>query len=1072
MPSAAETYFSALSALDQSPNAAEPEAQLTRPVADFLEQFCAEASFGALLLQREAQLVGVRPDFAALIEGRPCGWVELKAPGHSVDGPTWRGRERTQWARLSELDSLLVTNGDTVRLYRLGEQVGEDVSLPSNGAAGWDRAPLETLMQMFLVMRPPVIQTVHQLAERLAPVAKLLRERVLAGLDVDPPRPLIVQAKAAWAANVHEGVSDQVFASDLAQVVSYSLAIAALGGAADSNADGFVSLSEARQTLRSSNAVLAASLGPVLEIAGLADELASEIGAIERLVSSLNPSAVAASQDPRGEPWLWFYEDFLAAYDPAARERAGVYYTPTAIVQMQVRHMSHVLIEKLGKRLGFADRNVVTLDPATGSGTYPLAVLDMAAATATAARGAAGPRQVIRHLVENVLAFEILPGPYAVAHLRIGRRLAELDHSLVPPGNVRVYLTDTLDDPNTVPAQLPLWGDVQVLAEERERARTVKHDQPVTAILGNPPYERGTRRDGGWLVNAPGRRALFADVLEPAQAAGIIFSEQASLYNQYVYFWRWAFWKAFEQDPNRSAAVSFITASSWINNPVFVGLRELALKHADEIWITDLGGEGRGTNVEDNVFDIQTPVAIVTMYRRGAPSGTTAKVSYTRIEGTRAEKLNALGVLPPPDVDGALWQSHLPTAALGFIPPRPRDTWDTYPRLIDLFPWQTPGVKVNRTWPFAPDRGVLRQRWNQLLADPAADERAKKFAAGASGRTIHTQVTGLTKLSELPVGAPPRKIKRYSFRSFDRQWIIEDPRLINLERPALWASLSDAQIYLSTMVRNPLGDGPGATVATSPPDLHHFRGSYGGKDVIPLYRDSSALIPNVTAGLLERLPSVDGAQATVEDLLGYVFGILGNPNYVSRFASELREPGPRVPITKDPELFAAVRDAGHRLLWLQTFGERFRTDSRTADLPSIESLGWTEPVSRLPRDEEIVFDADLREVRIADGVLGGVSQEAWEFTVSGWPVIRRWIEARSALGRGFARTRPQPLDETRPTVWLDEWNDELLEVVTAITATLHDQDRLNELLDEVIRSEIIAPDDLPVPTRAERSDPR
>src|SRR5699024_8748301 len=89
--------------------ATEPEAQLTVPIHDFLTAVATEAGLGELTLLREAQLRGVRPDFAALLDGRPCGWVELKAPGRSVDGETWRGREKKQWAELSELDALIVS---------------------------------------------------------------------------------------------------------------------------------------------------------------------------------------------------------------------------------------------------------------------------------------------------------------------------------------------------------------------------------------------------------------------------------------------------------------------------------------------------------------------------------------------------------------------------------------------------------------------------------------------------------------------------------------------------------------------------------------------------------------------------------------------------------------------------------------------------------------------------------------------------------------------------------------------------------------------------------------------------
>jgi hypothetical protein len=38
---------------------------------------------------------------------------------------------------------------------------------------------------------------------------------------------------------------------------------------------------------------------------------------------------------------------------------------------------------------------------------------------------------------------------------------------------------------------------------------------------------------------------------------------------------------------------------------------------------------------------------------------------------------------------------------------------------------------------------------------------------------------------------------RYGFRSFDRQWIISDIRLINQANPELWRVRSDKQVYLT-----------------------------------------------------------------------------------------------------------------------------------------------------------------------------------------------------------------------------------------------------------------------------------
>jgi len=56
--------------------------------------------------------------------------------------------------------------------------------------------------------------------------------------------------------------------------------------------------------------------------------------------------------------------------------------------------------------------------------------------------------------------------------------------------------------------------------------------------------------------------------------------------------------------------VSFISASSYLAGPAFVGMRERLRRECDEIWVIDLGGEGRGPRRDENVFDIQLPVAI------------------------------------------------------------------------------------------------------------------------------------------------------------------------------------------------------------------------------------------------------------------------------------------------------------------------------------------------------------------------------------------------------------------------------------------------------------------------------
>lgn len=1078
----AQDYCTALFDTQLSGVAAEPEAALTVPLSNFLTAVCEAAGMGRLHLIREAQLRGVRPDFAALHDGRACGWIELKAPGHSIHGETWRGREAKQWKELAELDALIVTNGEEAALYRSGEPVAEALLPFSQGAASeWDSGPLLNLLQHFFVTRPAPIKRAAELSRRLAPMARLLRDRIRVGLEPGTAREPIHTAKQAWASSIHDKVTDNQFADDLAQVVSYSMAIVALRGAGDRNQDGYLSLIEARDSLRGPNAMLAATLGPVLETRGLLEELAPEIGAIERLASAVDSAAVARAKDPRGEPWLWFYEDFLTSYDPQARQQSGVYYTPIDVVDCQVRLVEHILTDKLSKPLGFGARDVVTLDPAVGSGTYPLTVLDQAGATAEAQRGPAGPAQVARNLAENLIAFEYLPGPYSVAHLRIGQRLAEMGGALLPRQAVRVYLTDTLDDPNTSVPTLGLWGDSAVLAEERDRAAKIKHDQPVTVVIGNPPYERRNRASGGgWVVHAEPRATeglpLFDGLLQAARSRGVIFSAQASLYNDYVYFWRWALWKAFEQDTTRPAVVSFITASSWLTGPAFVGLRELVQSLADEVWIVDLGGEGRGALKEENVFAIDTPVAIVTLYRSGKKRAQQrpATVHYRRIIGTTAQKLTSLQAVAAPAEDDTAWTRVERPVGDPLIPQEQAAAWTAMPRLTDLFPWQQPGAMFNRAWPIAPSPEILKRRWRELLAAPDNTERAQRFVTGNSGRNIHTQVQGLPPLSTLPVDAAHRPIARYGYRSFDRQWTFDDPRLAKTESPSLWRSRSSRQVFLSTMTTSPLGEGPALTVTTAPPDKHHFSGR-GGKDVIPLYRDGAAQHPNLPAGLLEVMEETYGRVVSPEDVAAYVYALLAHPGYQAMFTEDLATPGPRVPLTADPVLFNEAVELGSRLLWLHTFRERFIAGHSAEHWPRTAGLGWATPVKTLPASlEEVSYDRATGTLTIGDGAITGVRENVWDYEVSGWKVIRQWIGSRThkGVGRASQAKTAQPLDLIRPTMWEDDWNDELIDLLRVLTTTLDLAPEQADLLQRIVDSPMVPLESLPVPTDLERAVPK
>ncbi len=202
------------------------------------------------------------------------------------------------------------------------------------------------------------------------------------------------------------------------------------------------------------------------------------------------------------------------------------------------------------------------------------------------------------------------------------------------------------------------------------------------------------------------------------------------MYNDYVYFWRWALWKVFEQGQNEGI-VCFITAASYLRGPGFVGMREHMRRTLDELWILDLEGDSLGARKTANVFNIQTPVAVALGVRYGEPNpDEPAKVHYAKLTGTREGKLEQLGNIER--LADVTWQDCFSGWQNPFLPESEADYY-SWPLLTDVFPMQVSGVKVGRTWPVAATRDVLSARW-RVLATSDSSSRATLFKDSPTGK--------------------------------------------------------------------------------------------------------------------------------------------------------------------------------------------------------------------------------------------------------------------------------------------------------------------------------------------------
>ena len=388
---ALQTLASTVTAKMAQMTTGSPEDQLRAPFETFMAA-AAQALGWNVVCTGETPLpdrLG-RPDYAVHLNQLLAGYAEIKAPGVGATASRFKGHNRDQFKRFSAIPNILYTDGNEWALYRDGKTVDRVVRLSGDVAADGSKAAtpqdahaVERLLRDFLSWQPfvPTDRTgeidLKGFAALLAPLCRMLRDGVTDALK-RPVSPL-VQLAQDWRQLLFPDASDDQFADAYAQTVTFALLL----GRSEDTADTFT-LESAEAALAAQHNLLARALQVLTDPNARADIAASSICCCA--VIAVVPPAVLTA--PGDDPWLYFYEDFLGVYDPKLRKDAGVYYTPVEVVRAQVRLVDDLLVHRLGKPLGFADPDVVTLDPAVGTGTYLLGVIEHALGRVEAEQGA------------------------------------------------------------------------------------------------------------------------------------------------------------------------------------------------------------------------------------------------------------------------------------------------------------------------------------------------------------------------------------------------------------------------------------------------------------------------------------------------------------------------------------------------------------------------------------------------------------------------------------------------------------------------------------------------------------
>ena len=501
-------------------------------------------------------------------------------------------------------------------------------------------------------------------------------------------------------------------------------------------------------------------------------------------------------------------------------------------------------------------------------------------------------------------------------------------------------------------------------------------------------------------------------------------------------------------------------------------MREYIRRNTSRGWIINLTPEGKQPPSKNAVFNIETPVAIALFLRDEANDPETpSDIRYVDLHGTKDEKFDALAQLtlddPRFEPVNTEWSKSFSL--------KPSEMWRPLPTLEDLFVWPSPGVKPNKKWVYSPSLVTLENRWSEAVLETDRDKKRSLFRETESTK-IDKQETPLpgndteqnTRIpfADLEWPADRPVVVPIGYRSFDRQYLIADSRLLERPRTDLWEArkVGISQLYVIEQHAHYPGNGPGLMFSELIPDTDYFN-NRGGR-TFPLYH------PNGEANLAKGFCAALSINA--DDWVAYVAGVTGHSGYVDRFSEDIRRGGVRIPITQNPSLRQQAISLGNKVLWLHTDGHHGLAPGdgeSVLDASDVVSLPRYEvSVQKTPVPDSISYHAPSRTLSLGTGEWRNVDPRVWDYEVGSKNVIHSWFGYRKRTPAG---KRSSDLDKIVPMEWTSEWSREFHTLLATLTWLVHLEHQQEALLDAIMDGPVLTVDNLldlgvTFPTKSDR----
>lgn len=576
------------------------------------------------------------------------------------------------------------------------------------------------------------------------------------------------------------------------------------------------------------------------------------------------------------------YETFYTKYDPKNKDKWGIAYTPSEVVDFMARSSDHLLKKHFGKSL--SDKRVTILDPATGTGTFITSILRHL-----------NPVSIDEKYHNEIFANDISILAYYIAALNIENTYQEIT------GKIKEF--ENICWMDTLASGAKDFGKMTSYLDGQDNVRRISRQQKtnICVILGNPPYDAVQAS-----FNDTNPAEKYPEIDQQIAETFIKQSKTSNKHKQYDMYKRFFKWSS-ERIKN-NGIIAFVSNNSFLDAKANDGFRRSVYDEFDYIYAINLKGNARSYGDErqrqsGNVFrdTVKVGISISFFIKTGESK---SELNYAEVPDymKSAEKLNWLA---KNSVDTLQFKKITPDSNAVWLNQTNSDFDKLIPLVDDpcsLFDFKLLGPTTGKDdWVYDFDKKHLESKiiffidhYNKLIkkyTNKPFDSRSLEII-DKKIKWSYDLFKHLNTKKELNYSED--NIIQSLYRPFVLKYEYFDKIII--ERPRQFSKIfSKNQHNKLICFSNPKPNQPfKALASTRIVDL----GCMPDSNCIPLWTyDGSAVCNNVTKFAMDFFQAYyHDDKINEDDIFYYVYSMLNDPKYLNKYRFDLQRKMPKIPL--------------------------------------------------------------------------------------------------------------------------------------------------------------------------------